>query len=120
MNHELWKLSGVPQIDVKLGWSREMFSGRFDGHQPESLSSEEWEFLLPTLQRRGNPKKTDRGSDLLNSINAWELEADGEEWRWNKTRLRSNHSFLLYAGVWTSACKTDPHRRGNWTHLVSV
>ena len=21
---------------------------------------------------------------------------------------------------WTSACKTDPHRRGNWTHLVSV
>ena len=48
----LWKLCGVPQIDVKLGWSREMFSGRFDGHQPESLSSEEWEFLLPTLQRR--------------------------------------------------------------------
>ena len=48
----LWKLASVAGIDVRLGWSSDAFSGRFAGRQPESLSSEEWEFLAPTLQWR--------------------------------------------------------------------
>ncbi len=48
----LWKLQGVEGIDVQLGWSRWMFDGKFAGRQPESLSSEEWKEVLPTLRRR--------------------------------------------------------------------
>lgn len=47
-----WQLSGVSDIDVHLGWSRQMFNGRFRDRQPESLSSEEWSFLAPTLLRK--------------------------------------------------------------------
>ena len=30
------------------------------------------------------------------------------------------HSASGLGHTWRSACKTDPPRRGNWTHLVSV
>ena len=37
---------------------------------------------------------------------------------WKLTHSRVRGTVLVMA--WRSACKTDPPRRGNWTHLVSV
>jgi len=38
----LWLLS-QRGIDVKLGWSRAMHAGKFNGRQPENLTRDEWE-----------------------------------------------------------------------------
>lgn len=34
---------------VRLGWSREMYDGRFSGRQPESLTPDDWEHLRTTI-----------------------------------------------------------------------
>jgi len=45
----LWTLNEA-QLDVRLGWSRAMFDGQFDGRQPEDLSDDEWnEIVRPAL-----------------------------------------------------------------------
>lgn len=38
----LWQLNHCDGVAPRLGWSRELFSGRFADRQPESLSPEEW------------------------------------------------------------------------------
>jgi 5S rRNA maturation endonuclease (ribonuclease M5) len=39
-------------LDVRLGWSRAMHGGAFDGRQPESVTRDEWERVLrPVLMR---------------------------------------------------------------------
>lgn len=45
----LWNLCGVSNIDVKLGWSRQMYVGRFNGRQPESLTPDELNHLRSEL-----------------------------------------------------------------------
>src|SRR5207249_4705562 len=38
----LWLL-GQRGLDVRLGWARAMYGGKFAGRQPENLTAEEWE-----------------------------------------------------------------------------
>ena len=45
----LWTLS-QKALSVRLGWSREMHSGRFDGREPESLVTDEWQTLVRTFR----------------------------------------------------------------------
>lgn len=48
----LWKLNEAG-LNVRLGWSRAMFAGRFDGRQPEQLTKDEWQTVLrPALTQR--------------------------------------------------------------------
>lgn len=44
----LWKLA--ERCRVRLGWSSGMHGGKFRGRQPESLNSEEWEWLRSSLR----------------------------------------------------------------------
>jgi hypothetical protein len=37
-------------LDVRLGWSQGMHSGKFKGGQPEVLTSEKWQFLLNAIR----------------------------------------------------------------------
>lgn len=47
----LW-LFAQRSLDVRLGWSRAMHGGRFDGRQPEQLTPEEWQAALrPAIER---------------------------------------------------------------------
>jgi len=39
------------QCHVRIAWSPALFGGKFRGHQPESLSSEEWEIVRDALGR---------------------------------------------------------------------
>ncbi|MCA9048391.1 MAG: hypothetical protein KDA89_06665 [Planctomycetaceae bacterium] len=48
----LWHLSGTSDVNVRLGWSRQMFGGRFNGRQPESVSETELQFLTQSLQKQ--------------------------------------------------------------------
>ena len=41
----LWKLSQQQGIKVKLAWTSEMHDGQFMNRQPESISSEDWDFI---------------------------------------------------------------------------
>ena len=34
-------------LDVRLGWTQSMHGGKFGGCQPESMTSEEWEQMIP-------------------------------------------------------------------------
>jgi len=40
-----WRLNEA-QLDVRLGWSREMFGGQFANRQPEQLTAEEWSRIV--------------------------------------------------------------------------
>lgn len=45
----LWRLA-QRGLEARLGWSRAMHSGRFDGRQPESLTQQEWASVIyPSL-----------------------------------------------------------------------
>lgn len=44
----LWRLH-EERIHAKLGWSRQMFDGQFNGRQPESISDDEWTEIAATL-----------------------------------------------------------------------
>ncbi|MCA9047749.1 MAG: toprim domain-containing protein, partial [Planctomycetaceae bacterium] len=46
-----WHLSGVSDLETRLGWSRQMYNGRFAGRQPESITPDEWTFLKKQLVR---------------------------------------------------------------------
>lgn len=47
----LWLLA-QRGLDVRLGWSRAMHGGRFEGRQPEQLTREEWEDVIrPGIER---------------------------------------------------------------------
>ena len=47
----LWLLA-ERGLDVRLGWSRKMHAGKFNGGQPENIKREEWEqAIVPTITR---------------------------------------------------------------------
>lgn len=47
----LWLLA-QRTLDVRVGWSRTMHGGTFAGHQPENISTEEWEAtIFPAIKR---------------------------------------------------------------------
>jgi 5S rRNA maturation endonuclease (ribonuclease M5) len=47
----LWLLA-QRGLDVRLGWTRVMHGGKFNGRQPENLTAEEWETAIrPAIQR---------------------------------------------------------------------
>ena len=52
----LWLLA-QRELNVRLGWTRSMYGGKFDGRQPESLTQAEWkESILPVLVRSTGPE----------------------------------------------------------------
>jgi hypothetical protein len=39
-------------LDVRLGWTQEMYAKAFQGRQPEGIKPEEWQLILASISRR--------------------------------------------------------------------
>jgi 5S rRNA maturation endonuclease (ribonuclease M5) len=66
MKEALWLLA-QRGLDVRLGWTRAMHGGKFNGRQPENLTAEEWETVLRPAILRPAPAFAPQGGDTLNA-----------------------------------------------------
>jgi hypothetical protein len=47
MQQAVWELA--QRVPIRVGWSRSMFGGSFNGRQPESLAADEWRTVQANL-----------------------------------------------------------------------